>query len=210
MNLKSSIPIRRRVWFLLAALVLIGFSPATLWAADDLRIFSDQRNNGWDDWSWVPRYNTNSPVHSGTNALCFNQTGTYQALWFKHGEIDTRIYTNLTLWVNGGVTGGQYVGVNGELGGSTAGLPRLSVTAVANSWQKFTFTLAALGVANKTNLTAIQIWNGGTLQTPFYLDDISLAAAPSHGKTIFDYDPLSIGGLAYLAAAKKLLHGLKR
>ena len=40
--------------------------------------------------------------------------------------------------------------------------------------------------------------------------DVSLAAAPSHGKTIFDYDPLSIGGLAYLAAAKELLHGLKR
>lgn len=40
--------------------------------------------------------------------------------------------------------------------------------------------------------------------------DVSLAAAPSHGKTIFDYDPLSIGGLAYLAATKELLHGLKR
>ncbi len=40
--------------------------------------------------------------------------------------------------------------------------------------------------------------------------DVSLAAAPSHGKTIFDYEPLSNGGIAYLAAAKELLHGLKR
>jgi chromosome partitioning protein len=40
--------------------------------------------------------------------------------------------------------------------------------------------------------------------------DVSLAAAPSHGKSIFDYDPLSNGGLAYLAATKELLHGLKR
>lgn len=40
--------------------------------------------------------------------------------------------------------------------------------------------------------------------------DVALAAAPSHGKTIFDYEPLSIGGVAYLAAAKELLHGLKR
>ena len=39
--------------------------------------------------------------------------------------------------------------------------------------------------------------------------DVSLAAAPSHGKTIFDYDPLSRGGLAYLSATKELLHGFK-
>lgn len=163
----------------LAILILfaVSFGSFAVGAADDLLIFSDRRNNGWDDWSWVSRYNTNSPVHSGTNALCFNQTGTYQALWFKHGAIDTSIYTNLTLWVHGGTNGGQYIGVNAELGGSTAGLPRLSGTAVANTWTKLTFSLAALGVANKTNLTAIQIWNGGTLQTPYYLDDISLVAA---------------------------------
>jgi chromosome partitioning protein len=39
--------------------------------------------------------------------------------------------------------------------------------------------------------------------------DVSLAAAPSHGKTIFDYDPLSRGGLAYLSATKELIHGFK-
>jgi chromosome partitioning protein len=39
--------------------------------------------------------------------------------------------------------------------------------------------------------------------------DIALAAAPSHGQTILDYDPLSSGGLAYLAAAKELLYVLK-
>ena len=39
--------------------------------------------------------------------------------------------------------------------------------------------------------------------------DVSLAAAPSHGKTIFDYDPLSIGGLAYLSATKELINGFK-
>ncbi len=40
--------------------------------------------------------------------------------------------------------------------------------------------------------------------------DVALAAAPSHGKTILDYDPLSSGGVAYLAAAQELLHGFKR
>jgi chromosome partitioning protein len=40
--------------------------------------------------------------------------------------------------------------------------------------------------------------------------DIALAAAPSHGKTILDYDPLSPGGLSYLSAAKELIYGFKR
>lgn len=40
--------------------------------------------------------------------------------------------------------------------------------------------------------------------------DVALAAAPSHGRTILDHDPLSRGGVAYLAAAQELLHGLKR
>lgn len=37
--------------------------------------------------------------------------------------------------------------------------------------------------------------------------DVSLAAAPSHGRTIFEHDPLSPGGLAYLSMAKEFLHG---
>ncbi len=39
--------------------------------------------------------------------------------------------------------------------------------------------------------------------------DIALAAAPSHGKSIIDYDPLSVGGLAYLSATRELLHVLR-
>ena len=39
--------------------------------------------------------------------------------------------------------------------------------------------------------------------------DVALAAAPSHGKTIASYDPLSAGGIAYLSLARELLHGLR-
>jgi chromosome partitioning protein len=39
--------------------------------------------------------------------------------------------------------------------------------------------------------------------------DIALAAAPSHAQSILTYDPLSPGAIAYAAAAKELLHGIK-
>jgi len=160
-------------------LSLILSLAASGFASDDALIFSDQRNNGWGDWGWVPHYSTNNPVHSGSNAMVFAATGSYQAWWLKHDAMDTSLYTNLTFWVNGGPNGGQYIGVQAELGGSTAGLPRLSGTAPTNSWTKLTFSLAALGVANKTNLTAFQIWNGGTLQSNYFIDDIALVAVPA-------------------------------
>ena len=58
-----------------AVFLLLGifFSAANLRASDDLMVFSDQRNNGWADWSWVPRYNTTAPVHSGTNPISGSQ-----------------------------------------------------------------------------------------------------------------------------------------
>ena len=164
-----------RIIVLVVLLSLVG----SVSASDDLLIFSDQRNNGWGDWGWVPHYTTNNPVHSGSNAMVFAATGSYQAWWLKHNAIDTSLYTNLTLWVNGGTNGGQYIGVQAELGGSTAGLPRLGGTVSTNSWTKLTFSLASLGVANKTNLTAFQIWNGGTLQSNYFIDDITLVAAPA-------------------------------
>ena len=40
--------------------------------------------------------------------------------------------------------------------------------------------------------------------------DVALAAAPSHGHSILQFDPLSPGALAYAACAKELLHGLER
>lgn len=39
--------------------------------------------------------------------------------------------------------------------------------------------------------------------------DVALAAAPSHGKTIAAYDPLSAGGIAYLGFTRELLHVLR-
>ena len=40
--------------------------------------------------------------------------------------------------------------------------------------------------------------------------DVALAAAPSDGKTIIDYDPLGPGAIAYMKAAKELLYAIER
>jgi hypothetical protein len=147
-------------------------------ASDDMLIYSDRFNNGWgDNWSWMPRYGTNNPVYTGSNAMACVPSGNWQAWWLKSGtSVDTTIYTNVSFRLNGGASGGQSISVSGELDGS--GLSGISVTAPTNSWKQVTISLASLGINNKTNLTGFQFGNGTSTQ-PFFIDDLRLVAAPA-------------------------------
>ena len=137
-------------------------------------------NNGWQNNSWGPTHNTNNPIHSGTNALCLAPSGGWQAMRFIRADTDTRIYTNITLWINGGPTGGQAVGIDAVVGGT--GQSRIPVginnKLPTNSWLQVTLSLASLGAANVTNFEGIEIWSTtGNTQAPFYVDDVTLIAA---------------------------------
>jgi alpha-L-arabinofuranosidase len=173
-----------RWWFALAGAAFLALASPVL-ANDDLLIYSGYTNviygamnynNGWQNWGWVPNYVTNTPGFNGTNSIVFAASSSYQALHLEHDPIDTTLYTNLTLWLNGGTTGGETVGVQAEAG-STWGT-QIQVKAPTNTWLQFTFSLASLGVANIPNLNGIEIWNGGTLQSNFYIAGITLVAVP--------------------------------
>jgi alpha-N-arabinofuranosidase len=163
-------------WLLVLLALLLKAVPAH--GTDDMLIYSDRFNDGWgDNWSWMPRHPTNSPVYSGSKSMACVPSGTWQAWWLKAGtSIDTTIYTNVSFWLNGGASGGQTVLVSGELDGS--GLPGLWVTAPTNTWQQITISLTALGINNKSNLTGFQFGNGNSTQ-PIYIDDLRLVAAPA-------------------------------
>jgi hypothetical protein len=159
------------------ALVFACQLGSRLVANDDQLVYSQMLNNGWQDWGWVPHYATNNPSFNGTNSMVFAASSNWQAWHLNHDQFDTTLYTSLTLWLNGGSTGGQTVGVQ-ALAGSTWG-SQMQVKAPTNSWKQFTFSLASLGVANITNLNAIEIWNNSTLQPNFYMAGITLVAAPA-------------------------------
>ena len=162
-----------------ALLFLALASPG--FANDDMSIFSGMTpincNNGWGDWGWVTHYLTNNPTWNGHYTMAFAASGGYQAWYLVHDPIDTRIYTSISFWLNGGATGAQTVGLQAQQG--TTWGPQIQVTAPTNSWQQFTFSLSALGVNNITNLQAIEIWNSATAQPKFYIADVRLVAAPA-------------------------------
>jgi hypothetical protein len=151
--------------------------------SDDMQIYSGRFDNGWGDgWSWMTRYPTNNPVYTSnsvfvaSNSMALVPSVPYVVWLLKpYTTVDATLYTNLTFWINGGATGGQNISVNGELGGSSSGLPTVSVTAPTNSWKQVIISLASLGV-NKTNLTGIG-FNNDASTNPFFIDDMRLIAA---------------------------------
>jgi hypothetical protein len=93
--------------------------------------------------------------------------------------MDTSIYKTLVFWINGGPTGGQNLGVTVVPSGNWD-IPHnaINIKPVANTWQKFEISLAALGVQGRTDIDHIyfQDWSGSDAPT-FYLDDIKLTTA---------------------------------
>jgi hypothetical protein len=160
------------------SLALLALTSSVL-ANDDQLIYSEMLNNGWANWGYGSTLNFNnfSPVHSGSNSLSATMPA-WSRIWFVHDPIDTSLYTNFTFWANGGTSGGQRL----QVAASTNGVDGTWVNIdplQANTWQQITVSLAALGVANKTNLNYLWINNwSGSAQPVFYLDDVSLTAKP--------------------------------
>ncbi|HLP76542.1 MAG TPA: alpha-L-arabinofuranosidase, partial [Candidatus Paceibacterota bacterium] len=159
--------------------MLFVVSAACAQGQTPLPIYTDRLVNGFQDWSWANRdLNNTSPVYSGANSIQVTAS-TWEAASFHHADFDSRLYSDLTFWANGGVTGGQRLQVKAEFGTNSGPAVALPVLPT-NSWQRFSVPLSALGVANKSNLNrlTIQLASGGTSGT-FYLDQIQLNAVPA-------------------------------
>lgn len=166
----------RALLYSLAGLCLAASS--TVLAQVDNPIYGDSLLNGWQNWSWATVNLANSqPVHSGSRSISVS-AGPWQAFYADHDAFNTSGFASLVFWINGGPSGGQHFQIAGLLNGNAQGaiaLPPLP----ANTWSQLTISLATLGVANQPDFTGFWIQDStGTTQPTFYLDDISLTAAP--------------------------------
>ena len=137
-------------------------------------VFSDTPQNGWQDWSWAATVSAAQPVHSGSASLKVT-AGASQAAYFRHDARSAALFTNLSFWINGGVSGGQLLEVHGVLGdvGQTAfPIPPLA----ANTWKFVSVSFSQLGLTDQPTFDGIWIQDrSGTAQPAFYLDDVQLA-----------------------------------
>ncbi len=152
-------------------------------AQTNFSIYSDQLNNGFDNWSWGTNNNfaNTSPVHSGNDSIAF-ASQTWDAISFHHPDFDPSPYTNLNFWANGGPIGGQIVQIYAQYNNVTASGPAYVLPRFpTNAWQQFIIPLSALGMTGISNIDRLtfQLTPNGN-SAPFYLDDVSLSTvAPS-------------------------------
>ncbi|HLP08407.1 MAG TPA: cellulase family glycosylhydrolase [Opitutaceae bacterium] len=146
-------------------------------------IYDDAIPSGWNDWSsWMTHDLANTtPVHSGTKSISITPSA-WGGLTLQNGSasVDTSAFNTLVFWVNGGETGGQYIGLHmicdGDWNFTYFGLPPL----VANTWQKIEIPLSSLGVAGRANITGVSFRHfRGEAGPTFYIDDVVLTTAKS-------------------------------
>lgn len=166
-----------RGFFFLGGL-LVALTPRAS-AQDNQTVYTDSLQNGWENWSWATVNLANSsPVRSGSSSISVSSQN-WQALYLHHAAQAGPAFSNLTFWIHGGPSGGQVVQVQAM----RSGAPQLAVVLAplpVNSWRQETIALTSLGVANALDFDGfwIQVQNSGLAPT-FYVDDITLVAAPS-------------------------------
>ena len=167
------LPLLMQVCFVACALTCAW--PA--WAQTGQPIYADTLVGGWQNWSWATvDVAATSPVHAGARSIGVSAAA-WQALYLHHAAFATDGYDELVFWIHGGSVGGQLLQVQALLGGTAQAAVPLPALA-ANTWQKVTIPLAALGVAAKPNMDGFWIQDrSGTTKPPFYVDDASLTAA---------------------------------
>lgn len=167
--------------FLFVLISALGFG--------DFNVYTEQLDNGWQNWSWATVNTSNaSPTHGGVRSISVASTGGGQALYLHHNAMSTIGYQSLTFWIHGGSSGGQLLQVQATLnGGSIPAYPLPSLAA--NTWTKVVVPLKGLGVRGANNFDGFWIQDrSGVAQSTYYIDDVSLvseaALPPSMG--VFD------------------------
>jgi hypothetical protein len=156
-------------------------TPITGRAQTNFSIYSDQLDNGFQNWSWgTVNFSNTSPIHSGSESIAFTSAA-WDGISFWHSDFNPAPYTNLNFWINGGPGGGQVIQIYLEYSNYTAATPAYQLPALAggSTWTQFFIPFSALGAAGITNLSRInfQLIPFGTANA-FYLDDVNLTAVP--------------------------------
>lgn len=170
-----------RLFFTAAATVVL-FLPEVQGQAP-LPIYTDQLVSGFQDWGWAPRnYANPAPVHSGNDSVSVTISSAWEGVQIVHAAFDSRPYSSVTFWINGG-SGGQQLQVCGLAQiGSTQNVWQTCflLPALQTNWQPVTIPLSTLGIADKANATGIAIQDRlGAAQPTFYLDDIQFDPKPA-------------------------------
>jgi alpha-N-arabinofuranosidase len=178
---------------LLLALLIGGIALKA--GAQNMVVYDDALESGWQNYGWATLNYTNStPVQSGTASISVVDPGSsYGALYLGHTAFNPSPYQSLSFWVFPTVSGSNELAAQATLNGSAQPAVPLSFTpAQVGNWQLITIPLASLGVAANPAFTGFWIQNITGAPLTFYVDTISLVAVPPPNPVALSVSPQTI------------------
>ena len=171
----------RIVFGVFMGLLALGGKPA--FAQTDLSLYSDQLDNGWQNWSWDSTTGAAAtPAHTGANSLAVTYTKQWAGLnlVFQNG-VNLANYAAVTFWIHGGGTTAHNIHLKTAISSNYVGdVPITNYlpgnTVPANSWAQVTVPLSALNSTSGSLTGIILQEQGGIAEPTYYVDDVKLAA----------------------------------
>ena len=162
-----------------AFVFLVIFGIALTARAQNLVIYDDALENGWQNYGWATiNYANTTPVYSGSDSISVRDPGSsYEALYLGHAAFNPSPYQSLSFWIYPTAAHTNEFQVQATLNGAPQTAVPLSFTAAqVNQWQQVTIPLASLGVAGNASFDGFWIQNNTGGPLTWYVDSISLLA----------------------------------
>ncbi len=141
--------------------------------SSDKIVYDDDLKDGFQTWSSATVNLKSTTFHDGKFGIQVD-AGANQQLQLGTIPFNSTPYSGISLWLNGGPSGGQKLQVSANImdnGHPGVKLPELK----ANEWIQVTVSMDDLGVANSEDVKSftIRAVGGETLPT-YFVDDVSL------------------------------------
>ncbi|WP_127584449.1 glycoside hydrolase family 44 protein [Paenibacillus koleovorans] len=149
---------------------------------DGRYVYADAIGEGFSDFGWATHsLDESGTVHTGGTAIRFETRGDDALYFYSDRFMTSKEYEKLTLWLNGGATGGQQLKLVFMLGGQPVKEVSLNGAIVgdsgdvipADTWVKAVIMLPELELPNQL-FDGLLIAGVGATQGTVYLDDIAL------------------------------------
>ena len=168
-----------------ASLVGLGLTSAF---AQNMSIYGDSLENGYQNWSWCSNdLADKSQHHTGAASAKITYTAAWQGFYIHGQTFPLNTFAGLTFYITGGATAGRSLKIYATINGNSVKSVDLNNYIVgrkvpARTWQKVSISLAALGLRPTDRPDGIVIQDSkGSSQPAFWIDDLAWlpAAAPS-------------------------------
>jgi hypothetical protein len=169
----------------IVSLIAVGVGSAF---AQNMSIYGDSLENGYQNWSWCASdLADKSQHHTGAASAKITYTAAWQGFYVHGQTFPLNTFSGLTFYITGGATAGRSLNIYASINGNSVKSVDLNKyiegrKVPARTWAKVSIPLAALGLKPTDRPDGIVIQDSkGSTQPAFWVDDIAWlpAAAPN-------------------------------